>query len=229
MRRVLLKVSGEGLAGGKISFDFSVINQLAQDISSLSKQGVHVAIVIGGGNLFRGAKNHKMERAKADHVGMLATMMNGLILQEALSDHDAPSHVMAPYPYTPCIESFCLIKAREYLDKERIVICTGGTGSPYFTTDTAAVLRALEFQCDVLLKGTNVDGVYNTDPLRNPNALHLKSLTFEEVIEKQYKVMDLTAFTLAKEGKLPIIVFSLFEKNSLLNIFNQKGQFSIIR
>jgi uridylate kinase len=228
MKRILLKISGEGLGSHNTPFDFLIINRLVRDIFHLHLQGIQIAIVVGGGNLFRGAKNVEIERTKADHVGMLATMMNGLILQEALSHMDVTSHVVAPYPYTPCIEPFSPLDVRKYLDQNHVVICTGGTGSPYFTTDTAAVLRALEFKCDALLKGTNVDGVYDKDPRKFEDAVHFDKLTFEEVIEKRYQVMDLTAFTLAKEGKLPIVVFSLFEENALSNIVKGEGRFSVV-
>lgn len=228
MKRILLKISGEGLGSEHTPFDFSIINRLARDIFHLHQHGVQIAIVVGGGNLFRGAKNNEIERTKADHVGMLATMMNGLILQEALSHVDVSAHVMAPYPYRPCIENFCPLKARGYLDQNHVVICTGGTGSPYFTTDTASVLRALELNCDALLKGTNVDGVYDKDPKKFSDAIRLDALTFDAVIENHYQVMDLTAFTLAKEGKLPIIVFSLFEENALLSTVKGEGRFSVV-
>lgn len=230
MKRILLKVSGEGLSGANTSpFDFSIVHRLARNIWHLHQEGVQIAIVVGGGNLFRGAKNDEIERTKADHIGMLATMMNGLVLQEALMHLDLKTYVVAPFPYTPLIEIYQPLTARRHLEQGDIVICAGGTGSPYFTTDTTGVLRALELQCDALLKGTNVNGVYDKDPRMSSDAKHLANLTFEEVISNCYQVMDLTAFTLAKEDRLPIFVFSLFEDNSLVRVARGQGVFSVIR
>lgn len=227
MKRILLKLSGESLKSPQASpFDFLILSRLATHISELCQQGIQVAIVIGGGNLFRGAQQDEIERVTADHIGMLATMMNGLALQEVLKKMGITCHVMAPYAYIPCMKTYSVTQARHHLEENHVVICVGGTGSPYFTTDTASVLRALELNCDALLKATNVLGVYDKDPKHHKDAVLLPRLTFDEVIEKRYQVMDLTAFTLARDAHLPIIVFSVQE--SFLSVMRQQVTSSTI-
>lgn len=231
-KRVLLKLSGEGLMGDK-SFGVSpdILQSLALQIKDIRKSGVDVCIVVGGGNIFRGAKEAAkgMNRTVADQVGMLATLMNALCLQNALENNDVATRVLSGLSVPQACENYMYRRALRHLEKGRVVIFAGGTGNPYFTTDTGAVLRASEMQCEVVLKSTQVDGVYSKDPKTNLDAQRFDEISYDDVIQKQLKVMDLTAVSLAKENNIPIIVFSQHEEDSLKNIMQGEGKFTIIR
>jgi uridylate kinase len=211
-KRVLLKLSGESLAGGrKEGFSTDVLAAYAKQIKEAAEGGVQVGIVVGGGNIFRGIQGtgKGFDRVKGDQMGMLATIINSLALQSALADAGARAKVMTSIRMEPVGELFSKEKALEYLDRGETVIIGGGTGNPYFTTDTAAALRAAEIEADVLLKGTRVDGVYTADPEKDPDATKFETLTFDEVYQRGLKIMDLTAFTLCRENNLPIVVFDM--------------------
>jgi uridylate kinase len=223
-KRILLKLSGEALMGSKnFGIDSEILQVYAQDIKQIVDLGVQVAIVIGGGNIFRGfdgANEHKIDRVQGDHMGMLATVINGLALQSALENVGAPTRLQTAIKINEVAEPFIRRKAIRHLDKGRVVIFGGGTGNPYFTTDSAAVLRAIEIESDVILKGTRVDGIYDEDPEKNVNAIKFDNISFEEVLKKGLKVMDTTAFTLSQENKLPIIVFDMNKRGNLLKLIS---------
>ncbi len=231
-KRVLLKLSGEGLMGDK-SFGMSaeVISALAGQIKSVYQMGVQVCIVVGGGNIFRGAKEASsgMNRSVADQVGMLATIMNALYLQDEIEKIGVPVRVMSGLNVPQVCEPYMYRKALKHLERGRIIIFAGGTGNPYFTTDTGAALRAAEMNCDALLKATQVDGVYDSDPRHNATAKRFEHISYDDVIEKQLKVMDITAVTLAKESCIPIVVFAQKGENALLDAVCGKGKFTIIK
>lgn len=231
-KRVLLKLSGEGLMGDK-SFGISpdVLASLASQIKTISDGGTDVCIVVGGGNIFRGAKEASkgMNRTVADQVGMLATLMNALCLQNALEEAGVATRVLSGLSVPQACENYMYRRALRHLEKGRVVIFAGGTGNPYFTTDTGAVLRASEMQCEVVLKATQVDGVYSADPRLDITAKRYSEISYDEVIQKQLKVMDLTAVSLAKENNIPIIVFSQHADKSLENIVQGKGVYTIIK
>ncbi|HLS30871.1 MAG TPA: UMP kinase, partial [Flavobacteriaceae bacterium] len=192
----------------------------AKEIKSVTDKGVQVAIVIGGGNIFRGVAgaSRGMDRVQADHMGMLATVINGLALQSACEDKDIPTRLQSAIHINEVAEPFIRRKAIRHLEKGRVVIFGGGTGNPYFTTDSAAVLRAVEMEADVILKGTRVDGIYTADPEKDKNATKFNLITFEDVLKKGLKVMDTTAFTLSQENELPIIVFDMNKSGNLLKV-----------
>lgn len=194
--------------------------EYAEDIKEIIKKGVEVAIVIGGGNIFRGVAgaSNGMDRVQGDHMGMLATVINGLALQSALEDVAVPTRLQTAIKINEVAEPFIRRKAMRHLEKGRVVIFGGGTGNPYFTTDSAAVLRAIEIEADVILKGTRVDGIYNDDPEKNSNAVKFDYITFDDVLSKGLKVMDTTAFTLSQENQLPIIVFDMNTRGNLLKV-----------
>ncbi len=194
--------------------------EYAQDIKTITDKGIEVAIVIGGGNIFRGlaGASKGMDRVQGDHMGMLATVINGLALQGALEDANIPTRLQTAIKINEVAEPFIRRKAMRHLEKGRVVIFGGGTGNPYFTTDSAAVLRAIEIEADVILKGTRVDGIYNADPEKDNNAVKFKSISFDDVLRKGLKVMDTTAFTLSQENELPIIVFDMNKKGNLLKV-----------
>ncbi len=194
--------------------------EYAQDIKTITDKGVEVAIVIGGGNIFRGVAGASkgMDRVQGDYMGMLATVINGLALQGALEDADIPTRLQTAIKINEVAEPFIRRKAMRHLEKGRVVIFGGGTGNPYFTTDSAAVLRAIEIEADVILKGTRVDGIYNVDPEKDDKAIKFNSISFDDVLRKGLKVMDTTAFTLSQENKLPIIVFDMNKKGNLLKV-----------
>jgi uridylate kinase len=223
-KRILLKLSGEALMGTKnFGIDSEILQVYAQDIKQIVDLGVQVAIVIGGGNIFRGfdgANEHKIDRVQGDLMGMLATVINGLALQSALENIGAPTRLQTAIKINEVAEPFIRRKAIRHLDKGRVVIFGGGTGNPYFTTDSAAVLRAIEIESDVILKGTRVDGIYDEDPEKNINAIKFDNISFEEVLKKGLKVMDTTAFTLSQENKLPIIVFDMNKRGNLLKLIS---------
>src|SRR5690606_22581461 len=209
-KRILLKLSGEALMGDKnFGIDNNRITQYAEDIKSIVDIGVQVAIVIGGGNIFRGlqAAEGGMDRVQGDYMGMLATVINSMALQSALEQKGIHTRLQSAIKMEAICEPFIRRRAVRHLEKNRVVIFGAGTGNPYFTTDTAASLRAIEINADVVLKGTRVDGIYSEDPEKNPNATKYDQLTFQDVYSKNLNVMDMTAFTLCQENKLPIIVF----------------------
>lgn len=198
------------------------IAEYADEIKKVVETGIEVAIVIGGGNIFRGVAgaSNGMDRVQADYMGMLATAINGLALQSALEDVDVPTRLLTAIKMEQIAEPFIKRRAVRHLEKGRVVIFGGGTGNPYFTTDTAAVLRAIEISAEVILKGTRVDGVYTSDPEKNIDAIKFDNITFKDVMEKGLKVMDMTAFTLSEENKLPIIVFDMNKKGNLLKLLS---------
>ncbi|MCK5148756.1 UMP kinase [bacterium] len=221
--RILLKLSGEALKSNKdLDIDPDVVQKIAEEIRSIRDMGVQIGIVIGGGNIFRGISAHArgMDRVAADHMGMLATTINSLALQDFLEKSGMPTRVMSAIRLESMAEPFIRRRAMRHLEKGRIVIFAAGTGNPYFTTDTAAALRATEISADIILKGTKVDGVYNVDPMENANAVKYEEVTFEEVLQKRIRVMDATAFTMCLENNIPIIVFKLLESGNLKRIIS---------
>jgi uridylate kinase len=220
-KRILLKLSGEALMGNRqYGIDPERLAEYANDIKTITDQGVEVAIVIGGGNIFRGVAgaSNGMDRVQGDHMGMLATVINGLALQSALENANLPTRLQTAIKINEVAEPFIRRKAMNHLKKGRVVIFGGGTGNPYFTTDSAAVLRAIEIEADVILKGTRVDGIYNADPEKDTTATKFDHITFDDVLRKGLKVMDTTAFTLSQENKLPIIVFDMNKTGNLLKV-----------
>jgi uridylate kinase len=220
-QRILLKLSGESLMGEKqFGVDNKRLMQFAIEIKKVWTEGVQVAVVVGGGNIFRGmqAEEGGMERTQGDYMGMLATMINSMALQAALESIDVPTRLQSAIEMKQIAEPFIRRRAMRHLEKNRVVIFGAGTGNPYFTTDTAASLRAIEIEADVILKGTKVDGIYTADPMKYPDAVRYERVSFTEVYEKNLNVMDLTAFTLCNENKLPIIVFDMMKNDNLLNI-----------
>jgi|TARA_B100001059_G_scaffold103560_1_gene103409 uridylate kinase len=219
--RVLLKLSGEALLGkNSYGIDNDRLVVYAEEIKQIHKEGVEIAIVIGGGNIFRGLTGSKdgIDRVQADYMGMLATVINGLALQNALENIDIPTRLQSAIKMESIAEPFIKRKAARHLEKGRVVIFASGTGNPYFTTDSAAVLRAIEIDAEVILKGTRVDGIYNEDPEQNKEAIKFDNISFEETIKKGLKIMDTTAFTLSKENELPIIVFDMNTKGNLTRV-----------
>ena len=222
-KRILLKLSGEALMGDQNhGIDPVRMKEYAEEIKEIQQTGTEIAIVIGGGNIFRGVSGASkgMDRVQADYMGMLATVINGLALQSALEDADVPTRLQTAIRIEAIAEPFIKRRATRHLEKGRVVIFGSGTGNPYFTTDSAAVLRAIEINADVILKGTRVDGIYNEDPEKNKEAIKFDSLSFDEVLKKGLKVMDTTAFTLSQENNLPIIVFDMNTKGNLSRIIN---------
>jgi len=217
-RKILLKISGEALLGDKsFGIDNKIIEQIAEELKEIHELGVKVGIVIGGGNIFRGVAGEKqgMDRARADHIGMLATLINSLVLQDALFLKNLPCRVMSALEIIKVSESYIREKALTHLEKGRILILACGTGNPFFTTDTAAVLRSLELKAEILFKATKVDGVYDKDPIKDPTAKKYDILTFDEALQKNLKVMDTTAFSLAKDYKMPILVFNILKYGNI--------------
>jgi uridylate kinase len=211
-KRILLKLSGEALMGDKnYGIDPNRLNQYATDIKEAKELGVEIALVIGGGNIFRGvqAADNGIDKVQGDYMGMLATMINGIALQSAIENQGVYTRLMSAVQMDQIAEPYIRRRAVRHLEKGRIVIFGAGTGNPYFTTDTAAALRATEIGADLVIKGTNVDGIYTADPKKDPNASKIDQLTFKEVYENRYSVMDLTAFTLCEENKKPIWVFDM--------------------
>jgi uridylate kinase len=216
--RVLLKISGEVLAGEQgYGIDPKVIDGLATELTEIHALGVELAIVIGGGNIFRGlaATASGMERASADYMGMLATVLNALALQNTLERRGVMTRVQSALEMRELCESYIRRRAIRHLEKKRVIIFAGGTGNPYFSTDTAATLRAMEIGAEVILKGTKVDGIYDSDPMKNPSAKRYQRLTFMDVIEKDLRVMDATAVTLCMDNNIPLIVFNLKERGNI--------------
>lgn len=219
--RILLKLSGEALMGNKqFGIDNTRLMQYAQEIKSVSEAGVQIAIVIGGGNIFRGvqAEEGGMDRTQGDYMGMLATMINSMALQSALESIGLQTRLQSAIAMKEVAEPFIKRRAVRHLEKGRIVIFGAGTGNPFFTTDSAGALRAIEIEADVILKGTRVDGIYDMDPEKNPNAVKYQQITFDEAYAKGLNVMDMTAFTLCKENKMDLVVFDMNQPGNLLRV-----------
>ena len=231
-KRVLLKISGEALMG-KQSFgiDPSTISRISSEIEAVVRMGVEVCIVVGGGNIFRGisAQEVGIERTTGDYMGMLATVMNALAMQNALELIGITTRVQSAFPISSVCETYIRRRAERHLEKGRVIIFAAGTGNPYFTTDTAAALRASEMNCNAMFKATNVDGVYSSDPKKNKDAKRYKELNYMEVLGKDLKVMDAAAVSLARENNVPVIVFSIHEKGAFSNVVSGNGNFTIIK
>ena len=217
-QRVLLKISGEALSNGSFGFDYNRLHDIASQVKQVAKEGIQVIIVIGAGNIwrYRDTTESGIERTASDAMGMLATIMNAVALQSALERQGAHTRVCSAINVPQLAEPYLRRRAERHLEKKRIIICAGGTGNPYFTTDSAAALRALELRCDVILKASNVDGIYDSDPKKNPKAKKYTKVSFQEVIEKNLKVFDQAAFSLCREQNLPIIVFDFHVKGAFL-------------
>jgi uridylate kinase len=230
-RRILLKISGEALMGPQqFGLHPPTVERIAREVKALHETGVEVAMVIGGGNIFRGLQGSAqgMERTTADYMGMLATVMNALAMQSALEAQKVYTRVVSAIPMDQVCEPYIRRRAVRHLEKGRVVIFAAGTGNPYFTTDTAATLRASEMACDAIFKGTQVDGVYDSDPKTNPDAVRYDRVSYDTVLQKHLKVMDASAIALARDNGLPIIVFSLDEPNGLAGIVQGRGRFTIV-
>ena len=223
-KRILLKLSGDSLMGNEnYGIDYNMLSFYSKQIKLISKK-IQIAIVIGGGNIYRGDKSKSagFDRVQGDYMGMLATIINGIALQSALEKEGLQTRMLTAIRMEQIAEPFIRRKAIRHLEKSRIVIFGGGTGNPYFTTDTAATLRAIEIEADVIIKGTRVDGIYDSDPEKNPSAIKFDNITFEEIYDKKLNVMDMTAITLCKENKLPLCVFNMNKENNLLHICQGK-------
>jgi len=222
-QRILLKLSGESLMGsGEYGIDPKMLSRYANEINCIVQKGVEVAVVIGGGNIYRGIQSEGagFDRVQGDHMGMLATIINGMALQSALQSIDVETRLLTAIRMEQVAEPYIRRRAMRHLQKGRVVIFGGGTGNPYFTTDTAATLRAIEIEANIILKGTRVDGVYSEDPEKNPNAEKYASISFDEVLKNKLSVMDLTAFTLCQENNLPIKVFNMNTEGNLTKVCN---------
>lgn len=220
-KRVLLKLSGEALAGDKgFGYSEKVLSSFANQIKQIYDEGVELAIVIGGGNLFRGLESQEkgVDRTTGDSMGMLATIMNGLALQNSIESLGIPTRVMSALTVPQVAESFIRRRAIRHLEKKRVIILVGGTGNPYFTTDSGGALRAIEINADILAKGTKVDGVYDKDPMKNKDAVKIEKATIKDALNKDLKVMDATALSLCRENNMPIIVFNALEEGNMLKM-----------
>ena len=229
--RVLLKLSGEALGGQRqYSIDHQLVDEIAKEILDVHEMGVQVAVVVGGGNIFRGAAAAEsgMERTNADYMGMLATVINALALQHALEKVNLETRVQSAVHMMELCEPYILRRAVRHLEKKRVVIFAGGTGNPYFTTDTTASLRASEIKADCILKATNVDGVYSSDPNKNPDAEFIPRLTYIDVLNRQLGVMDTTAVSLCMDNNLPIIVFNLLKKGNICRVVNGENVGTVV-
>jgi len=230
-KRVMIKISGEALMGDKgYGQDLSVIRRICEDIKQVVSLGVEVCVVVGGGNIFRGmnAAEAGMERASADYMGMLATVMNALAIQNILEHMQCESRVQSAIHMMEICEPYIKRRADRHMERGRVVIFAAGTGNPFFTTDTAAALRAVEMNCDAMLKGTQVDGVYDSDPKKNPNAKRIEKLTYRKVLADDLRVMDASAISLARENNIPILVFSIHEKGEFAKVVCGQGHYTII-
>lgn len=231
-KRILLKLSGESLKGeSSDSFDSHILNRFADEIIPLYNAGVEIAIVIGGGNIFRGVQGFSkgLDRVQGDYMGMLATLINAMAIQSVLEEKGIPVDVLSGMEVSPVSEKMSRRRAIESLEQKKIVIIAGGTGNPFFTTDTAAALRAAEIKANVIMKGTRVDGVYSDDPEKNADAVKYDKISFDDAFKKKLKVMDLTAFTICHENNIPIIVFNMNKNKNLENIvLNNKNTGTII-
>ena len=229
--RVLLKISGEALMGGQpFGIDIETVERIAADVKESVRAGTQMSLVIGGGNIFRGLAGAAkgIDRATADYMGMLATVMNALALQTAIERQGRPARVLSAIPMPTVCEAYIRDKALDHLEKGRVVIFAGGTGNPFFTTDTAAALRAAEMGCDALLKATKVDGVYSADPKKTPNARRYDRLTYDDVLKQDLQVMDGAAIALARDNRIPIIVFSIKSQDGLAAVLEGNGSSTTI-
>ena len=229
--RILLKLSGESLMGeDKYGVNPDTVNRIAGEIAAVHKLGVEIALVVGGGNIFRGISGAAdgMERATADYMGMLATVMNALAVQSVLESIGVPTRVQSAIPMATVCEPYIRRRAVRHMEKDRVVIFAGGTGNPFFTTDTAAALRAVEMNCDALLKGTQVDGVYDADPKTEKDAKRYQELSYQEVLAQNLRVMDTSAIALARENEVPILVFSIHNPGGFADVVFGGGTFTII-
>jgi len=230
-QRVLLKISGEALMGDReYGLDAGLVAQIADDVAKVRSLGVDVCLVVGGGNIFRGVSGaaRGMERAQADYMGMLATVINALALQNALDNIGCDTRVQSAIPMSTVAEPYIRRRAVRHMEKGRVVIFAAGTGNPYFTTDTAATLRAMEMDCDAIFKGTQVDGVYDSDPKSNPGARRYETVSFDQVLNQNLKVMDASAVALARDNNLPIVVFSLREDGALTRVLFGEGRYTVV-
>ena len=231
-KRILLKLSGEALMGDdSFGVNPDTVNKIVDEIKQAKLLGIEIAIVIGGGNIFRGAAlgTAGMDRATADYMGMLATVMNALALQDAMKHAGLVSRVQSAINIDQVVEPYIRGKAIKYLEDKKIVIFAAGNGNPFFTTDTAAALRAMEISADIMIKATKVDGIYSSDPIKDKNAKLFSSISIDEVINKNLKVMDATAFTLCRDQQLPIAVFNIFKKNALNNVLICKQEGTLVK
>ena len=231
LKRVLLKISGESLMGvDSYGIDVSTVDRVAKEISQVCKLGIEICLVIGAGNIFRGLSGAAagMDRASADYMGMLATVMNSLAMQNSLERLGFQTRIQSAISMTEVCETYTRRRAIRHMEKNRIVIFAAGTGNPYFTTDTAAALRASEMDCDAIFKGTKVDGIYDKDPIECKEANKLEKITYSEVLSKNLRVLDSSAVSLARDNNIPIIVFSIKENNGFLNILKGKGSYSVV-
>ena len=230
-KNIMLKISGESLAGSnEQGFDFDILNDLANSIKDLTKKNIKISIVLGGGNFIRGSSfsNGVVDRVTSDYMGMLGTVINSLALQSNLKKIGIESRVMTAISINRVAEPYIKNKASNHLEKNRVVIFASGTGNPFFSTDTAAVLRASEMKSDIILKGTKVDGIYDKDPVNNTDAKKISSISYSDYLNKDIKVMDATAISLAKDRSLPIIIFSILKSSNIIDIVDGKGSYSII-
>ena len=231
LKRVLLKISGESLMGvDSYGIDVSTADRVAKEISQVCKLGIEICLVIGAGNIFRGLSGAAagMDRASADYMGMLATVMNSLAMQNSLERLGFQTRIQSAISMTEVCETYTRRRAIRHMEKNRIVIFAAGTGNPYFTTDTAAALRASEMDCDAIFKGTKVDGIYDKDPIEHKEANKFEKITYSEVLSKNLRVLDSSAVSLARDNNIPIIVFSIKENNGFLNILKGKGSYSVV-
>ena len=231
LKRVLLKISGESLMGvDSYGIDVSTVDRVAKEISQVCKLGIEICLVIGAGNIFRGLSGAAagMDRASADYMGMLATVMNSLAMQNSLERLGFQTRIQSAISMTEVCETYTRRRAIRHMEKNRIVIFAAGTGNPYFTTDTAAALRASEMDCDAIFKGTKVEGIYDKDPIEYKEANKFEKITYSEVLSKNLRVLDSSAVSLARDNNIPIIVFSIKENNGFLNILKGKGSYSVV-
>ena len=231
LKRVLLKISGESLMGvDSYGIDVSTVDRVAKEISQVCKLGIEICLVIGAGNIFRGLSGAAagMDRASADYMGMLATVMNSLAMQNSLERLGFQTRIQSAISMTEVCETYTRRRAIRHMEKNRIVIFAAGTGNPYFTTDTAAALRASEMDCDAIFKGTKVDGIYDKDPIEYKEPNKFEKITYSEVLSKNLRVLDSSAVSLARDNNIPIIVFSIKENNGFLNILKGKGSYSVV-
>ena len=230
-KRILLKISGEALMGElRVGLHPPTVNRIASQIKKVHEKGIEVCLVIGGGNIFRGLQGSAqgMERTTADYMGMLATVMNSLAMQSELEKLNVHTRVISAIPMDQICEPYIRRRAVRHLEKNRVCIFAAGTGNPYFTTDTAATLRAIEMKCQAIFKATKVDGIYDEDPILNPEAKYLSEITYDTALHENFKVMDASAIALARDNSIPIVVFSLFETDDFLSIVDGKGKFSLV-
>jgi len=230
-KRILLKLSGEALMGSQqFGIDPVRLGEYAEDVKAVAEKGVQIAIVIGGGNIFRGLQGASkgMDRVQGDYMGMLATVINSMALQGALEDQGVKTKLVGGLAIDPIVEETSGKRVIEYLNEGRVVLISGGTGNPFFTTDSASALRAVEMKADVIMKGTRVDGIYTADPEKDPTATKYDTLSFDEAYEKKLKIMDLTAFTLCRENKLPILVFDMNTRGNLMKEVMGEGNGTVV-